>query len=69
DIKKLVHYTAYFPNVTIRKRIGVILERLCIADSILNPLIKSIEKTAISSLNGSRKGSLNKKWRVIVNDS
>lgn len=66
DIKKLVEYAARFPNITTRKRIGIILDGLGIADSILKPLVKSVEKTTISSLNGSRKGKLNKKWRVII---
>ncbi|MCL5986955.1 MAG: hypothetical protein M1371_10415 [Actinobacteria bacterium] len=68
DIKKLIEYAARFPNITTRKRIGVILEDLGISDKDLEPLINSVKKTAISSLNGSRKGTLNKKWRVIVND-
>lgn len=66
DSKKLVEYAARFPNITTRKRIGVILDGLGIAGSILKPLVKSVEKTTISSLNGSRKGKLNKKWRVII---
>lgn len=69
DVKKLIEYADCFPNITTRKRIGLILERLGISDDMLKPLIKSVSKTAVSSLNGTRKGALNKKWRVIVNDS
>ena len=69
NIKKLIEYTALFPNITTRKRIGVILEDLRISDNDLKPLIISVQKTAISSLSASHKGTLNKKWRVIVNDS
>lgn len=69
DVKKLIEYAAIFPNVTTRKRIGLILESLQITDKLLKPLIKSIEKTSVSSLTGSRKGTLNKKWKVIVNAS
>lgn len=69
DIKKLVACAARFPNITIRKRIGLILDDLGIADTTLSPLIKSVEKTALSSFTGSRKGTLNKKWRAIVNPS
>lgn len=69
DIGKLIRYAACFPNITTRKRIGVILESMGISDSDLRPLIKSVAKTAISSLGRSRKGTLNKKWRVIVNDT
>lgn len=69
DIKKLIEYAAYFPNITTRKRIGLILEGVGVPDIILKPIMKSVKKTAVSSLGGSRKGKLNKKWRVIVNDS
>src|SRR5665648_179551 len=69
DIKKLVEYAACFPNIKTRKRIGLILDDAGISENLLQPLIKSIDKQSISSLNGSRKGTLNKKWRVIVNDS
>ena len=69
DIKKLVDYAARFPNITTRKRIGIICDELGVADNILRPLIKSVASTAISSFNGSRKGKLNKKWRVIEDDS
>ncbi len=69
DIKKLVSYTACFPNIKTRKRIGLILDDAGVPENILKPLIKSMEKTSISSLSGSRKGTFNKKWRVIVDDS
>ncbi|HEB32027.1 MAG TPA: hypothetical protein ENI15_14330 [Spirochaetes bacterium] len=69
NIKKLVEYAVWFFNITTRKRIGLILDDAGISENILKPLTKSIEKTSISSLNGSRKGTLNKKWRAIVNDS
>jgi len=69
DIKKLVKYATRFPNITTRKRIGLILDELSITNVILKPLIKSVEKTTVSSFNKTRKGKLNKKWRVIVNDS
>jgi len=69
DIKKLVEYAACFPNIKTRKRIGLILDDAGIPENILRPLIKSVEKTSIGSLSGSRKGTLNKKWRIIINDS
>lgn len=69
DIKKLVEYASRFPNITTRKRIGVILEKTGIPDATLKPLVKSVKGTAISSLNGTRRGRLNKKWRAIFNDS
>ncbi len=69
NVKKLVEYAAKFPNVTTRKRIGLILENMGVKKPVLRSLIKSVEKTAISSLNGSRKGPINKTWRVISNAS
>ncbi len=65
----MISYACKFPNVTLRKRVGIILEELGIDDSLLCPLAKTIKKTAISSLNRSRKGPINKRWRVIVNAS
>ncbi|MFH1800861.1 MAG: type IV toxin-antitoxin system AbiEi family antitoxin [Candidatus Omnitrophota bacterium] len=68
DIGKLVEMASRFPNITARKRIGVTLEGLGVGCAVLKPLIKSVEKTAINSLEDSRKGSLNTTWRVIVGD-
>ncbi|PIQ90864.1 MAG: hypothetical protein COV71_02280 [Candidatus Omnitrophica bacterium CG11_big_fil_rev_8_21_14_0_20_41_12] len=69
DIKKVIEYAARFSNITTRKRVGLILEGIGVPDIILKPLIKSVKKTAVSSLNGTRQGTLNKKWMAIVNDS
>jgi len=69
DIEKLIECAAIFPNITTRKRIGLILEGAEITENILRPLVKSVEKTAVSSFDGSRRGTLNKRWRVIINDS
>ena len=69
NIKRLIGYASKFPNVTIRKRIGVLLESIGINELDLNPLLKSIKNTAISSLGKTRKGKINKKWRVIINAS
>lgn len=62
---RLIEYAAKFPNITTRKRIGLILESMGIKKNLLRPLIKSVEKTAIISLNGSRRGAINKTWRII----
>jgi len=69
NIKKLVEYAAQFPNIKTRKRVGLILEGSSIADAALKPLVNSIKNTAVSSFTGSRKGTLNKKWGVILSDS
>lgn len=66
NIKKLIGYASKFPNVTLRKRAGVLLESLRLDDQALNPLLKSVKDTAVSSLGKTRKGTLNKKWRVII---
>lgn len=68
DVTKLVDMASRFPNVTTRKRIGVTLEGLGIDQKILKPLIKSVQKTALSSLNGSRKGGLSTTWKAITGD-
>jgi hypothetical protein len=48
---------------------GYILEKCGINDAMLKPLAKSVKETSIASLSKSRKGILNKKWRVIINDT
>ena len=69
NIKRLIEYAALFPNVAVRKRMGLILENLDVVPALLRPLAKSVEVTALSSLTGSRRGGINKKWRVIVDAS
>jgi predicted transcriptional regulator of viral defense system len=69
NLNKLVEFSARFPNITTRKRIGVLLEECGVPDKVLEPLIKSVEKTSVSSLEETRRGILNKKWRVIIDDS
>ena len=69
DVKKLIQYAVLFPNVTVRKQIGVVLETLGITMALLRPLAKSVERSAISSFTESKRGQLNKKWRVIINAS
>lgn len=69
DIKKLIECAVRFPNVTVRKRVGVLLEKIKISETLLKPLVKSVGNTSISSLGKTRKGMINKKWRAIVSDS
>lgn len=66
DVAKLVEYASLFPNVTVRKRIGIVLEWLGIDKTILAPLAESVKRTAVSSFTASRRGALSKTWRVIV---
>lgn len=69
NIKRIIGYASKFPNVTIRKRIGILLESLGINDAALDPLARSVKNTAISSLGKTRQGMINRKWRVITNAS
>jgi predicted transcriptional regulator of viral defense system len=69
DVKKVIDYACRFPNVTLRKRAGVLLEGLGIKESWLRPLAKTVRGTAVGSLGKSRRGALNKKWRVLVDAS
>ena len=69
DIKKFVRFAAKFPIIKVRKRIGLLTEEMGYSNNELAPLAESVKGTAISSLTGSYKGTLNKKWNVIVNDS
>ncbi|MDP8213377.1 MAG: hypothetical protein P9X22_08860 [Candidatus Zapsychrus exili] len=69
NIKKIIGYASKFPNVTIRKRVGVLLESAGISELDLKPLFRSVKNTAISSLGKTRKGKLSKKWRVIIDAS
>ena len=65
NIPKLIDYASQYPTIAIRKLIGILLERNGISDKVLKPLIESVQQTAISSLNRSRKGPINQKWKVI----
>ncbi len=65
NMNKLIEYAAKFPNITTRKRIGLILESMGVKKNLLRPLIKSVEKTSVISLNGPRRGTINKTWRII----
>jgi predicted transcriptional regulator of viral defense system len=67
DIKKLIEYAVRFPNIKTRKRIGFVLEKAGISDALLKPLEKSVKNTSLISFSNSRKGTVNKKWRIIIN--
>jgi predicted transcriptional regulator of viral defense system len=69
DTQKLVEYALRFPNITIRKRVGVLLEKTGIPEVLLKSLAKSVENTALSSFGKSRKGEISKKWKAIIDDS
>jgi len=71
DIKKLVKYALSFPTISIRKRIGFILDKSGVSAKILEPLEKSVKYTSLITLYGSksRKGTIDNKWKVIIDDS
>lgn len=69
DLSKVIKYAVGFPNVSSRKRIGFALEQAGLSDKMLEPLLKSVEKTSLVTLypSKSRKGKINRKWMVIEN--
>lgn len=69
NIKKLIDYTVRFPKIKTRKRIGLILENAGVGDALLKSLEKSVKKTSLISFTDNRKGTINEKWRAIVNDT
>jgi predicted transcriptional regulator of viral defense system len=71
DVTKLIKYAARFPNPSLRKRIGFILEQAGVKDNELKPLLKSVRKTSLVTLypSKSRAGRINNKWKVIENAS
>ena len=71
DIKKLIKYAISFPAVSTRKRLGFVLDRCGISEKALVPLEKSIKKTSLVTLYGSksRKGTIDNKWKVIIDAS
>ena len=71
DIKKLTKYAVFFPAVSTRKRIGFVLDKCGISEKILAPLAKSVKNTSLVTLYGSksRKGTIDNKWKVIIDAS
>lgn len=69
DVRKLIEYALRFPNIKAKKIIGFNLERAGVSDGLLKPLEKSVKNTSLISFSNSRKGTLNKRWKVIVNDT
>ena len=71
DIEKFIDYLIKFPVVSVRKRTGYLLEKLNCPNKLLQKLKKSIgnETTYIvlNPENQSRKGKINKDWRIIIN--
>jgi predicted transcriptional regulator of viral defense system len=69
DLEKFIDYAIRFPKLTVRKLIGVVLDKAEISEALTQPLYDSIKNSSITSVRwDSRKGTINKKWRVITND-
>ena len=68
DIKRLIEFAVRFPKIKTRKRIGLVLEKAGISDTLLKPLEKSVKNTSLISFTRNRRGKINGKWGVIVND-
>lgn len=70
-IGKFIRYLRKFPVVSVRKRAGFLLEKLGCQNKLLDPLRKSISEKRVLVLldpySQSRKGKINKEWKIIVN--
>lgn len=71
DLEKFIRYLIKFPVVSVRKRVGYLLEEAGCQDKLLDPLRKSIGDKRVLVLldpyNRSRRGKINKEWKIIVN--
>lgn len=71
NLEKFIRYLKKFPIASVKKRAGFLLEELGCQNKLLAPLRKSIgEKRVLVLLDPcsrSRKGKINKEWKVIVN--
>lgn len=71
DIEKFIRYLIAFPVVSVRKRTGYFLEKL----NYKKPSLKKLQKTignktsyiVLNPSNPSRRGKVNKDWRIIIN--
>lgn len=70
NLQKLIQYTQVFPVKSVQKRVGVALDACLTDKSILKPLEEKLKNTSLVTLYGSksRKGTIDKKWRVIIDD-
>ena len=71
DINKFIDYLCRFPVVSVRKRAGYYLEKFDWLQPRLGKLKRSIGNrntyVVLDPSNPSRKGTVNKDWRIIVN--
>ena len=71
DLDKFIGYLNRFPVVSVRKRAGFFLAAIGCKDSALEKLRKGIGRkdtyVVLDPTNKSRKGKINKEWKIIVN--
>ncbi|MDR3049461.1 MAG: hypothetical protein LBV16_06480 [Elusimicrobiota bacterium] len=68
DVNKFIDYAVRYPTIKTRKLVGIILDEADISEKLSNPLLNSIQNSAlISTSSYSREGKINKKWGVILN--
>jgi predicted transcriptional regulator of viral defense system len=71
DAQKFIKYLIQFPEASVRKRAGYILEQLSFSKELLGKLKKSLGRQGtyivLNMFNKSRKGKINKDWGLIVN--
>lgn len=67
NIEKLIKYALKMKNIVVLKRLGFLLEKKGI--DIHDKIKKKINKKYDSLSGENRKGALNKKWKLIVNES
>ena len=71
DLDKFISYLNLFPVVSVRKRAGFFLEAIGCKNNTLERLRKSIGRedtnVVLDPTNKSRKGKINKEWKIIVN--
>ena len=71
DLDKFINYLNRFPVVSLRKRAGFFLDEIGCGDTLLKKIKKSIGRqdtyVVLDPSNRSRKGKINKEWKIIVN--
>lgn len=71
DLEKFVNYLIRFPVVSVRKRVGLFLEEIGCKNALLEKIKKNIggkdTYVVLDPSNKSRKGKINKEWKIIVN--
>lgn len=71
DSRLFIRYLIQFPVVSVRKRAGYLLEKIKYKDSLLRKLKESIGRSntnvVLDPTIKTRKGIINKEWKIIVN--